>query len=215
MDGKQPDQQQPRPEGRYGGAQEEQAPQQTIHRPALMADTDQGHGQAACQHDGRGRPRQHQGGRQGLGQLSGHGPPVHIARAQIAPEHIREPAQVALREGPVQPQLRAHLGQQFRRGGDVVDPDGHFRRIPGAELDEDERQERYPQQERHEPQQTTQQAMLHVHPSSPLPLPSRNACRTAESGTHQKYIFSKGISYCDTPNDTPLSSRTWTALVRE
>ena len=214
MDGEQPDQQQPRPEGRYGGTQEKQGPQQAVHHPALMADTDQGHGQAAHQHDGRGRPRQHQGGRQGPGQLPGHGPPVHIAHAQVAPKHIREPAQVTFRKGPVQPELRAHLGQQFRRGCHVIDPDDHFRRVPGAELDEDERQERYPQQERHEPQQATQQAMLHVHPSSSsrclqaMPAGHRDA-------VHQKYIFSKGISYCDTPNETPLSSRTWTALVRE
>ena len=182
MDGEQPDQQQPRPEGRYGGAQKKQAPQQAVHRPALMPDTDQGHGQAACQHDDRGRPSQHQGGRQGPGQLPGHGPPGHIARAPIAPEHTREPAQVAFREGPVQPQLRAHLGQQLRRGGHVVDPDGHLRRIPGAELDEDERQERYPQQERHEPRQATQQAMLHVHPSSAPRCPPGHARRKPGTG---------------------------------
>ena len=53
-----------------------------------------------------------------------------------------------------------------------------------------------------------------VHPSSP-PVSSRPCPPETGNGTHQKYIFPKGISYCDTPNETPLSSRTWTALVRE
>ena len=53
-------------------------------------------------------------------------------------------------------------------------------------------------------------SILHLCPGA-----SRPCLTDTGNAVHQKYIFSKGISYCDTPNETPLSSRTWTALVRE